>query len=59
MLRATADGLELYLAFEVLGDYAELLRRVVRGQFFCGGQPIQPSLVPFRRFETQGAALVA
>ena len=24
-----------------------------------GGQPIQPSLVPFRRFEIQGVALVA
>ena len=29
VLRATADGPELYLAFGMSGDYAELLRRAV------------------------------
>ena len=37
MLRATADVPELYLAVEVPGDYAELLRRVVRGGILVEG----------------------
>ena len=37
MFRATADVPELYLAVEVPGDYAELLRRVVSKQFLVEG----------------------
>jgi hypothetical protein len=37
MLRATADGLELYLAFGVSGDYVESLWRVMRKQFLVEG----------------------
>lgn len=39
MLRATADGIALYLAVEVSGDYAELRRRVVIKQFLVEGTP--------------------
>ena len=38
MLRATADSPELYLAVEVSGDYAELLRLMTRRNKFGGGQ---------------------
>ena len=38
MLRATADVPELYVAVEVPGDYAELLRRVVSKQFLVEGK---------------------
>ena len=37
MLRVIADGSELYLTVEVPGDYAELLHRVMRGQFLVEG----------------------
>lgn len=46
MLRATADGLELYLAFRVSGDYAELLQRVVSKQFLVEGEHNQVYWAP-------------
>ncbi|MEI8015194.1 MAG: hypothetical protein WCH20_10200 [Nitrospira sp.] len=38
MLHAITDGPELYLAVEVSGDYAELLRRFVSEQFLVEGR---------------------
>ena len=45
MLRAIADSPELYLAVEVSGDYARLLRRVVSKQFLVEGRGVEPPSV--------------
>lgn len=43
MLRATADGLELYLAVRVSGDEEEL-RRLITGRNKFGGGHLLPDL---------------
>ena len=58
-LHPCADGAGRYLTAEVTGDYQGLLRLAINKNKAGGGQPIQPSLAPFLRFEIQGVALAA
>ena len=56
VLCTTADGPELYLAIEVMGDFVGILRLMTGQNKFGGGQAIQPSLIALLRFEIQGVA---
>ena len=59
VLCTTADGAELYLAIEVMGDVVGILRLMTGQNKFGGGQAIQPSSYSILRFEVQGLALAA
>ena len=59
VLCTTADGPELYLAIEVMGDFVGILRLMTGQNKFGGGQASSPSLIDPWGVDIQGVALVA
>jgi hypothetical protein len=59
VLCTTADGQELYLAIEVMGDFVGILRLMTGQNKFGGGQGFPPSLTQALDVKIQGVARVA